>query len=78
MMAAEYALIGAVAGVIGTAGGALLSWFVLTRSMELSWQPYPRLILLSLGLSVVLTALTGIVASWGALRRRPLEVLRAD
>jgi len=78
MMATEYALIGGVAGIIGTAGGALLSWFVLTRSMELSWQPYPRLILLSLGLSVALTALTGIVASWGALQRRPLAVLRAD
>ncbi len=78
MMATEYALIGVVAGIIGTAGGALLSWFVLTRSMELSWQPYPRLILTSLALSVVLTALTGIVASWGALQRRPLTVLRAD
>ena len=78
MMATEYALIGMVAGIIGTAGGALLSWFVLTRSMELSWQPYPRLILTSLALSVVLTALTGIVASWGALQRRPLTVLRAD
>jgi putative ABC transport system permease protein len=78
MMATEYALIGAVAGLIGTAGGALLSWFVLTRSMELSWQPYPGLILLSLAASVLLTALTGIVASWGALQRRPLAVLRAD
>ncbi len=78
MMATEYALIGGVAGVIGTAGGALLSWFVLTRSMELPWQPYPWLILLSLGLTVLLTALTGIVSSWGALQRRPLEVLRAD
>jgi putative ABC transport system permease protein len=78
MMATEYALIGGVAGLIGTAGGALLSWFVLTRSMELSWQPYPGLILLSLTASVLLTALTGIVASWGALHRRPLAVLRAD
>jgi len=56
----------------------LLSWFVMTRSMELSWQPYPWLILLSLGSSVVLTAVTGIVASWGALQHRPLAVLRAD
>ena len=78
MMAAEYALIGAVAGVIGTAGGALLSWFVLTRSMELPWRPYPGLIMLAIGLSVVLTALTGIIASWGALQRRPLAVLRSD
>jgi ABC-type lipoprotein release transport system permease subunit len=46
--------------------------------MELPWQPYPWLILLSLGLTVLLTALTGIVSSWGALQRRPLEVLRAD
>ncbi len=78
MMATEYALIGGVAGLIGTAGGVLLSWFVMTRSMELSWQPYPWLILLSLGSSLVLTAVTGIVASWGALQRRPLAVLQAD
>jgi putative ABC transport system permease protein len=78
MMATEYALIGAVAGIIGTAGGGLLSWFVLTRSMELPWQPYPWLILMSLGLSVLLTAETGIAASWGALQHRPLAVLRAD
>ena len=78
MMATEYALIGAVAGIIGTAGGGLLSWFVLTRSMELPWHPYPWLILMSLGLSVLLTAATGIAASWGALRHRPLAVLRAD
>ena len=78
MMATEYALIGAVAGLIGTGGGALLSWFVLSRSMELAWQPYPWLLLLSLAASVVLTALTGILASWGALQRRPLAVLRAD
>src|SRR6185503_5333767 len=37
----EYALIGAVAGAIGAAGGGVLSWFVLTRGMEAQWRFEP-------------------------------------
>lgn len=78
MLTAEYALIGAVAGSIGSTGGELLSWAVLTRGMELQWSPHPELLVLAILLSIVLTAATGVTASWEALRRRPLEVLRSD
>jgi putative ABC transport system permease protein len=78
MLTTEYAMIGAIAGSIGAVGGALLSWAVLTRGMDLQWRFHPEPLILAILLSVVLTAATGVSASWEALRRRPLEVLRSD
>jgi putative ABC transport system permease protein len=78
MLATEYALLGAVAGVIGTAGGLVLSWMVLTRGMELDWHFQLPPTALAVVASIVLTAATGIAASWTALRKRPVEVLRSD
>ena len=78
MLATEYALLGAVAGVIGTAGGVVLSWVVLTRGMELDWHFQLPPTALAVVASIVLTAATGIAASWTALSKRPVEVLRSD
>ena len=78
MLATEYALLGAVAGVIGTAGGVVLSWVVLTRGMELDWHFQLPPTALAVVASIVLTAATGIAASWIALSKRPVEVLRSD
>jgi len=78
MLATEYALLGAVAGVIGTAGGVVLSWVVLTRGMELNWHFQLPPTALAVVASIVLTAATGIAASWTALRKRPVEVLRSE
>ncbi|MEE9562856.1 MAG: FtsX-like permease family protein [Thermoanaerobaculia bacterium] len=78
MLATEYALLGAVAGVIGTAGGVVLSWVVLTRGMELSWHFQLPPTALAVVASIVLTAATGIAASWAALSKRPVEVLRSE
>jgi putative ABC transport system permease protein len=78
MLATEYALLGAVAGVIGTTGGVVLSWVVLTRGMELDWHFQLPPTALAVVASIVLTAATGIAASWTALRKRPVEVLRGE
>jgi putative ABC transport system permease protein len=78
MLATEYALLGAVAGVIGTAGGLVLSWMVLTRGMELDWHFQLSPTAIAVVASIVLTAATGIAASWTALRKRPVEVLRSE
>jgi putative ABC transport system permease protein len=76
--AVEYALIGLVAATIGAAGGSLLAWGVLTRGFELRWtfQPWPVAVALLAG--VVLTVAAGLAASARALRRRPIEALRAE
>ena len=78
IFAVEFALIGLVAGVIGTAGGAVLAWGVLTRMMEINWTWRPLVLAGAPFATIALSVLAGIAASWGALRRRPIEVLRAE
>ncbi|MGB6367086.1 MAG: FtsX-like permease family protein [Thermoanaerobaculia bacterium] len=78
MLATEYALLGAVAGAIGSAGGVVLSWMVLTRGMELDWHFQLPPTAIAVVATIVLTAATGIAASWTALRKRPVEVLRSE
>ena len=74
----EFALLGLVAGIIGTAGGGLLAWAVITKGMELPWAWQPAVMLLAPIGAVILAVLAGIAASAGALRKRPIEVLRAE
>jgi putative ABC transport system permease protein len=76
--AVEYALIGLVAGLIGTVGAAVLSYAVVTRGFELSWELQPLPMAVALAASTVLAVLAGLGASVRALERRPIEVLRAE
>lgn len=75
--ATEYALMGLVAGVIGTAGAAVLAYFVVTRGMEVPWRAEPLWLLGSVAGTMVLAVVAGLAASSGALRKRPVEVLRS-
>lgn len=74
----EYALVGAVAGLIGVAGGTILAVAVLRRGMEIQWLPGPAPLLLALALTVALSVVAGLLASVGALQKRPVEVLRTE
>jgi putative ABC transport system permease protein len=78
MFAVEFALIGSVAGIVGTIGGAVLAWVVLTRGMEIEWTWRPWVFAVAPLATVALSVIAGIAASVGALRRRPIEVLRAE
>ncbi len=75
--ATEYALTGLVAGLIGTAGGGVLAFFVLTRGMEVSWHGSPLVLVGAVAATVLLSVASGLAASAGALRKRPVEVLRS-
>ncbi|MFL6196161.1 MAG: ABC transporter permease [Thermoanaerobaculia bacterium] len=76
--AVEYALIGLVAGAIGTIGGAALAWGVVTRGFEIPWRFDPLSLGITLAASVLLAVAAGLAASLRALERRPIEVLRAE
>lgn len=76
--AVEYALIGAVAGLIGAVGGAVLGWVVITRGFEMRWDWQPLPLLIAIAGSVLLTVAAGIAASLRSLERRPVEVLRSE
>ncbi|MCP4657053.1 MAG: FtsX-like permease family protein [bacterium] len=75
--ATEYALVGLVAAVIGSVGGGVVAWLVLTRGMEIPWEfPLLRFAGAIVG-TVLLAVFAGLASSGWALRRRPVEALRA-
>ncbi len=76
--AVEYGLVGLVAGVIGTVGGGLVSWAVLTHWMGIPWEPPTTILAVSVFGTVLLAVVAGIAASTSALTRRPVEVLRNE
>jgi predicted lysophospholipase L1 biosynthesis ABC-type transport system permease subunit len=74
----EYAVIGAIAGLVGATGANLLAWAVLSRGFEMSWSLRPVTTAVAVLLAVALTASTAVAAGWGALQRRPLAALKAE
>ena len=78
MLAVEFAVIGAVAGLIGAAGGSLLSWAVITRGLELEWSWQPASLAMAIAITLILTTTTGILSSRQALRQPPAVILRGD
>jgi putative ABC transport system permease protein len=76
LFAAEYALIGLVAGLIGVTGGGVVAGLTVTRALEAEFHwPY-GLFALAIASGIGVAVLSGIAASLGALRRRPIEMLR--
>ncbi len=75
--ATEYALVGLVAGVIGSAGAGVLAWLVLTRGMEIEWTLAPLSHFGAVVGTVFLAVAAGLASSTWALGRRPVEALRS-
>ena len=76
--AAEYALLGGVAGLIGVSLGSLLSWAVLTYFFELPWGLHPSILVSGVALTVLLTLIVGFLSTYRLLGQRPLTVLRHE
>ena len=76
--AAEYALLGGVAGLIGVLLGSLLSWGVLTYFFELAWSLQPSVLLIGVSFTVLLTLTVGFLSTYRLLGQRPLAVLRHE
>jgi putative ABC transport system permease protein len=78
MFALEYALSGAVAGVLGAGGAYVLICALARYVLELGSLPSWRSCLAAVFLTVVVSAAGGLVASLRALWIRPIEVLRGQ
>jgi putative ABC transport system permease protein len=76
--AAEYALLGGVAGLIGVCLGSLLSWAVLTYFFDLTWSLHPGILISGVGLTILLTLFVGFLSTHRLLGQRPLAVLRHE
>lgn len=78
IFAVEYACLGATAGLIGAALASLLAFVLLHFFLDQPWSLEPvRLAAGALG-AALLTILTGFLASYRLLGRKPLAVLRQE
>lgn len=76
--ATEYALLGMVAGMIGTALASALSWAVLYFILDLPWSLQPGVLTVGFLLTVALTLTVGFLATFRILGQSPLAVLRQE
>ena len=73
----EYGLLGLLAGVVGAAGGAALSWAISRYVIESPWRP--AAVETALGIvSRRSSSPRRLLASLDVLRRKPLATLRAE
>jgi putative ABC transport system permease protein len=76
--AAEYALLGAAAGLIGIVLASALSWAVLTHILDMSWTLQPGVLAAGFVVTVLLTLTVGFLTTFRILGQRPLTVLRHE
>jgi putative ABC transport system permease protein len=78
VFAVEYALLGAAAGLAGSALAALLSSAVLRFALEVPWRWAPGTLLGGVATATALALLVGFLGTRRLLGRRPLGVLRSE
>jgi putative ABC transport system permease protein len=76
--AAEYALLGAVAGTVGILLANALAWAILRYVLDLSWTLEPRLLTFGFFSTVLLTLAVGFLSTYRILGQSPLSVLRHE
>jgi putative ABC transport system permease protein len=76
--AAEYALLGATAGLIGMVLASALSWGILFFILDLPWTLQPDILASGLVLSVLLTLAVGFLSTFRILGQYPFAVLRHE
>jgi len=72
----EFVTIGIVAGLLGSLLATVLSSILVARLLEAEYHFRWLPALVATGITAILTALAGWVASYGVLRKKPLEILR--
>ncbi len=76
--AVEYALLGALGGLLGCALASALSWAVLSTVFDLSWSLHPAVLVMDFTATVSLTMLVGFLSTYRLLGQPPLAVLRHE
>jgi putative ABC transport system permease protein len=78
MVAIEYSLMGALAGVMGALGAIALSFVVSRELFEIDWSVSPSLVAVAIAGTTALVALVGLVSSLDVVFRKPLRTLRTE
>jgi putative ABC transport system permease protein len=78
VFAVEYALLGAAAGLCGTALAAALAWAVLRFAFEIAGSWKPAVLATGVAASAILAVTVGLLGTRRLLGQRPLGVLRSE
>jgi len=78
IFAVEYALLGAAAGLTGTALAAGLAWAVLHFALDVSWSWAPATLVLGVLSATLLALAVGVLGTSRLLAQKPLAVLRSE
>jgi len=76
--AAEFLLLGIIAGLISALVGSLAAMGILKGLMDTSFRLHPGAILATLLVGIVLTLGLGLLGTWKALGHKPAELLRRE
>jgi putative ABC transport system permease protein len=76
-LAAEFAVLGLLAGAVAAGAASLLAWVLATRVFDLPHAPDPWIWLAGLGGGLLLVLATGLAATRGLLNQPPLAAIRA-
>ena len=76
--AVEYALLGAGAGLCGTALAAVLAWAVLRFALDVRWSWAPGTLVSGVAAAIALALVVGFLGTSRLLAQRPLGVLRGE
>jgi putative ABC transport system permease protein len=78
MLAAEFALLGLAAGVVGASGATGLSWAFGRFVLDLPWRAEVTTLVAGVAAAVLLVAVVGVAASLDVIRQKPIATLRAE
>jgi putative ABC transport system permease protein len=76
MLAAEYGILGLLAGAIGSSFAILLSFAVCRYVLEIDWMFDAGLFVLGVVVTMLVVTAVGVAASYGVLFKKPLSILR--
>jgi putative ABC transport system permease protein len=76
--AVEYAVLGAMGGILGSGLASALSWGMLTTLFDLSWSLEPQILMAGVGITIALTMMVGFLSTFRILGQPPLTVLRHE
>jgi putative ABC transport system permease protein len=74
---AEFAALGAAAGILASAGASILAAIVATRLFELPYEFNPLLWVTGVAAGILVVCASGFIAARGAVNAPPVDVLRA-
>ncbi|HZS05594.1 MAG TPA: FtsX-like permease family protein [Blastocatellia bacterium] len=74
----EYAVLGLLAGLIGSSAAIALTWAISKYGLEIPWSFMPAINLTGIAATLLVVVLVGAASSWDVMVKKPLGILRAE